>query len=344
MQIGLAQKELSKFIVGKVGCDGRALKRHGEPILMLGHPGVGKTSIIQQVTAQLKYDLILEHPCIADPTDYKGLPMRVNGHAEFVPIGSLRMIIEAKKNTVVLFDDLPHAAPAVQAPIMQLILARRIGEHKVSDFVTFIAAGNRREDKAGVHNVIEPLKTRFSTIINIEQDLDAWLNWARTTGIATSLTGFIRWQPHFILDWKPGAGMQNTPSARAVENVDTLLHLGIESRAALAECVVGAAGQEFSNMFFPFLEIFENLPDADKILADPMNGDIPVEDAVMHALCASLARRASKKVAKNLFIYIDRLTAEYATVLYKDSIQHCPEIEETKACTDWRIANASLLV
>ena len=344
MKIGTARAELDKFFRGVLGENGKPLNKHGEPLLMLGHPGVGKTSIIFQVAELLKFSVLLEHPCIADPTDYKGLPMKVNGAAEFVPIGPLRIMIEAKVPTIVVFDDLPHAAPAVQAPIMQLILARRIGCHNVSEFVTFVAAGNRREDKAGAHNIIEPLKTRFATVIEIEQDLESWVSWARTAQINPPLVAFIRWKPEYILDWKPGVGMKNTPSARAVENVDKLLKLGIESRSALEECITGAVGQEFSSNFFPFLEIFETMPDADEILKNPKDAVVPTEAGVLHALCSSLARRATKKLAKNLFIYIDRLESEYATVLYRDSIQHCPEIEETKACIEWRTANQDMLV
>ncbi len=43
---------------------------------------------------------------------------------------------------VCLLDDLGQAPPAVQAAAMQLLLARRVNGHAVSDHVTFLAATN----------------------------------------------------------------------------------------------------------------------------------------------------------------------------------------------------------
>jgi len=44
------------------------------PLLIVGMPGCGKTDITDSVTASLDHDLILEHPAVGDPTDFKGLP------------------------------------------------------------------------------------------------------------------------------------------------------------------------------------------------------------------------------------------------------------------------------
>ena len=64
-------------------------------------------------------------------------------------------------------DDLGQAPMSVQAAAMQLILARRINGFKISDKVIFMAATNRREDKAGVTGILEPVKSRFAWIVEL---------------------------------------------------------------------------------------------------------------------------------------------------------------------------------
>jgi hypothetical protein len=57
---------------------------------------------------------------------------------------------------------------------MQLILARRVNSFTLPDCVSFVAASNRRQDKAGVTGILEPVKSRFATILEVSPDLDDW--------------------------------------------------------------------------------------------------------------------------------------------------------------------------
>jgi MoxR-like ATPase len=42
------------------------------PVLVTGQPGQGKTDIITQVCEELGYDLLITHPVVDEPIDYKG--------------------------------------------------------------------------------------------------------------------------------------------------------------------------------------------------------------------------------------------------------------------------------
>ena len=112
-----------------------------------------------------------------DPTDYKGLPALPrpgDTEATFIPFGELSRAINATRPTVWFFDDLGQASPAVQAACMQLVLARRINGHALPDCITFVACTNRRADRAGVSGILEPVKSRFVSIVNLEPDIDSW--------------------------------------------------------------------------------------------------------------------------------------------------------------------------
>ena len=150
------------------------------PILITGAPGVGKTSISEQVAHLTDSDFVVSHPVVEDPTDAKGLPWpdKAGKTATFLPFGELARVLNAKKQTIWMINDLGQATPAVQASYMQWILARRVNNHVLSEHVSIIAATNRRTDRAGVQGLLEPVKSRFASIVSLETDLDDWCEWA----------------------------------------------------------------------------------------------------------------------------------------------------------------------
>lgn len=126
------------------------------PVLLTGAPGVGKSSIVEAAATAARYDVILSHPVVSDPTDAKGLPWpgKDGESATFLPFGDLARAIKATQPTVWFLDDLGQAGPAVQASYMQLLLARQVNGHKLPDCITFVAATNRRMDRAGVTGIL----------------------------------------------------------------------------------------------------------------------------------------------------------------------------------------------
>ena len=185
----------------------------GVPIKVAGPPGCGKSEIITQVAADIGADLLISHPCTEDPTDSKGFPWIENGKADFVPFGTLRRAMEAKKPTIWLLEDFGQAPASVQAPYMQLLLARRINGHVLSDHVYMIAATNRQQDRAGVNRIITPLLNRFLHL-EIEVSADDWQNWALDHAIAPDVRSFIRFRPGLLLQFDPTSGAEAFPTPR----------------------------------------------------------------------------------------------------------------------------------
>ncbi len=200
------------------------------PVLIKGAPGVGKTDIVTQACQATGTELVVSHPVVDEPVDYKGMPAIKDDHAEFLPFGSLRRLIEAQHPTVYFMDDLGQAPPTVQAAAMQLILARRINGYQVSGQVTFIAATNRKKDKAGVSGILEPVKSRFVTIVELEPDLDDWIRWAALNSVPAELIAFIRFRPQLLFEFAPSVDMTNSPCPRTVHNVARLMALGLSGQ------------------------------------------------------------------------------------------------------------------
>ena len=304
------------------------------PVLIKGAPGTGKTDIVTQACQEARTELIISHPVVDEPIDYKGLPAIRKDHAEFLPFGSLRRLIEAKQPTVYFMDDLGQAPPTVQAAAMQLILARKINGFKVSDQVTFLAATNRKKDRAGVSGILEPVKSRFVSIVELEPDLEDWVSWAGIQGLPCELIAFIRFRPQLLFDFAPSIEMTNSPCPRTVHNVGRLMALGLPEYLEF-EAYSGAAGEGFAAELMGFLKIYRQLPDPNLILLDPQGANVPGDPATLYAVVGAMARKAGPQNMDALVTYANRLPEEFSVLLITDCQRQNPAIVNTRAYATW---------
>lgn len=267
---------------------------HKLPILIKGAPGIGKSDIVEQACKEAGAKLIISHPVVSDPTDYKGLPFPSadKTHATFLPYGDMQKLIDATEETVFFLDDLGQAPMSVQAACMQLILARKINGFSISDKVTFIAATNRRQDKAGVTGILEPVKSRFAAIIELEVDDDDWVSWAMQNNMPDILITFIRFRPTMLSQFKPTADMINSPCPRTIAYVGKIIKSGCPE-SILHEMVAGATGDGFAAEFMAFLGMVNKLPRIEDIIAKPSEIEVPSEPALKYAISTALAMKAT---------------------------------------------------
>lgn len=311
-------------------------------VLITGKPGIGKSDIVEQSAIAASNALEIFHPVVSDPTDFKGMPYVSKNGAEFLPFGDLKKLIDAKVPTVVLLDDVGQSPAAVQAALMQLLLTRRINGHKISDHVTFIAATNRKQDKAGVTGILEPVKSRFATIVELEVNTDDWVNWALTKGnMPIELVSFIRFRTELLSVDAPTKEIINSPSPRTVAHVGKLQNAGIPKGLEF-EIFKGAAGEAFAAEYSAFLAIFNSLPNIDQILLTG-DGDVPTEPAVQYAVSSVLASKISDTNCGNAFNYLTKLPVEIAVATVKDTVTRKPSLTNTKPFIMWAKDNGNIL-
>jgi hypothetical protein len=307
------------------------------PVLIVGAPGIGKSDLVAQAAAAAGADLIISHPAVADPTDVKGLPWVAKGaeHATFLPFGELARALKATTPTVWFLDDLGQAPPSVQASFMQLLLARRVNGHVLPDCVTFLAASNRRTDRAGVSGILEPVKSRFVAIVELEPDLDEWTQWALgQDDMPPELVAFLRFRPELLSAFVPSADLTNCPLPRTWAHAGKLLALDLPDNILLA-AVAGAVGQGAAIELMAFLRMFRELPNIDAILLDPDGPVIPKDPAALYAVTTALAVRTTVEnfaaVARYAQRLVDALHGEFATLLIRDAVRRTPSVTDSPA-------------
>lgn len=303
----------------------------GYPVLLTGAPGVGKTDLVLDAVRRAKANYQVSHPVVSDPTDAKGLPWKVDGEdrATFLPFGDLQDALSAPKDKpfVWFLDDLGQATPAVQASFMQLILARKINGHAIPENVVFIAATNRRSDRAGVQGILEPVKSRFKTILAVTPDANEWSQWALANNVAPEVVSFIRTRPDKLHEFKPGAvgnDIVNQPSPRTWKALSDAVQLRLPNDVQLP-AFAGAVGEPAAVEFTGYLRIIEQAPDLDELLKSPEKAPIPEDPGILYAVVTGLVYKSNLKTWPAIATYAHRLfthaQGEFSTYLIRDCVQ-----------------------
>lgn len=316
--------------------------------LWVGPPGVGKSDIIEAAAEEEGYEVFLSHPVTADPTDYKGLPVRLedaagNVTAAFLPFGDLRRLIEADAPLLFFIDDLIQAPPAVQAACMQLLLARRINDHKVSPFVRMMSATNRKEDKAGGNAVLSPVKSRFC-ILNLQPHQEDWAGWAVKNGIAPVCISFTNFKPEYLTDIKQSPDIENLHCPRTLTKMfQTWMGQDYPKRAEHAY-LSGFAGNEVVADFLAFVRIWTELPDIDKALKDPNTLTVPNKPDVRYALAGALAARATVDNASAFYSCVQKLGVDFSIVAVRDALRRDRSLIKAPEFTSWVVENQDIIL
>jgi hypothetical protein len=242
--------------------------------------------------------------------------------------------MNATKPTVWFLDDLGQASPAVQAAKMQLLLAREIQGHKISDQVTFVAATNRRTDRAGVSGILEPVKSRFCSIVELAPDLDSWCNWAIDRNVHPLLIAFLRFKPELLCNFTATNDLVNSPVPRTWNHVNKLLAMKL-SPSLLSIAIAGAVGEGAATEFMAFMKLYEQLPNIDQILIDPKSVAIPTNPAVLYSLAGALAMKANSTTFNAITSYVNRLVAadhaEFGVLCVRDCLRRDNSLRHSQA-------------
>ena len=125
--------------------------------MIWGAPGIGKSSVIEQVAKSNGLELIDLRISQLAPTDLRGLPVPADNKAHWFP----PEFLPTEGKGILFLDEINMAPPAVQGIAQQLILDRKVGSYTVPEGWVIWSAGNRKEDHAAVFDMPAPLANRF---------------------------------------------------------------------------------------------------------------------------------------------------------------------------------------
>ena len=308
----------------------------GIPVFVVGQPGIGKSACNAEAARIAGFHHVLSHPAIEDPTDIKGIPFPdPDGKgAHFLAIGQLHKITHATEPTLWDIDDFGQSVGATQAGYMQAIHAREINGIRIPDCVSIVAASNRRTDRAGVQGILEPVKSRFATIVELVPDLDDYNAWQIREGFDPIWIAWSRFAPDLLCDFQPTADMENSPLPRTWANAARLHALNLPAHV-WAKVLCGAVGESAGTKFLAFERMYKEIPSVDGILIDPDAAPIPERSGVLCAVVTALATRVTVANFPRIARYAERLhensDGEFSALLLRDCVRRDSAVTQTPA-------------
>jgi len=309
------------------------------PVLLVGPPGVGKSARIEQWAANMGLRLLIEHPVISQSVDYRGLPAVVDGSAQWLPLGGLKAICDPKAPpTAVLLDDVGQAPPAVQAALMQLILARKLGDMHINENVTFLLASNRASDRAGVRPMLSALINRVM-VVEVFADAPAWANWAISqSDIHPSVAAYARFRPDLFVNAVPDEPMQPYCTPRSLHFMGRLVRNGVSNIDMLGGWVGKATAADYS----AYADSIDKIPSIESLLANPKAVKKIKDHGLLHAV-AALASRHAERRSDAIVALAEEMGGGWGLVTMSSAAAFHPEFKKTPAFVRWAMAHKDLL-
>jgi len=312
----------------------RTLKAHPEmakvlpPMMVWGAPGLGKSSILQQAAREEGIGFIDVRLAQREPVDIRGLP--VPGPDGVKWLVSSEWPRDPKSRGIILFDEITAADRSLQVAAYEFILDRRLGElYSVPDGWYICAAGNRTEDRAVAATMSSALANRFMHV-ELGEDIESWVAWARKSDIDPSVIGFLRFRPGLLFSQKDENLERGWPSPRAWERVSRML--GVmrgETEPIVRHMVYGLIGNHAGVEFMEFRKMSEEFADVLAIMRDPARAvEIPARADMKYALCAGAAYHVwrgtdeadSAKRLDGFYRIAMALTSDFASMLMMDAM------------------------
>ena len=288
-------------------------------ILAVGKPGVGKTFTHRAVCARLGYDYIPVCAPLQSPVKIGGYPRpptEAGGDATHALFDGIARAFRATGPTVLAIDDLGMAGGETLKAIMDLVQFGRIDNRVLPECVVVTGATNDVGHGADVMGMIEPLKTKWHTIISIECCVQDTVQYGLVGGWPSDLLAFLRNVPDALHDWKPSKSMHiDGATPRGWEYVSEWINMGIEDSEVIAGCV----GKGRATQYLAFRRLAAELPDIDSVLNDPDGAPVPENPSARYLVSMALASRMTAANFAQVVKYLNRLPGMFRAFTIRDA-------------------------
>jgi hypothetical protein len=291
----------------------------GRKVLSVGPPGVGKTEQAGTSARRCGMEFIGLCSALEDPSSIRGYPSRgANGEATHCLFDGIAKAFKAEKPTLLFFDDLGMASESTMRAIVRLVQFGEIDNRKLPDHVVIGAATNDVGHGAGVYGMIEPLKSRFHSIVNVETSLEDVIAYGLAHGWPTDMCAYLRNAPDALHDWKPTKDMKiGGACPRGWAYAADWVNDGVLDPEVLAGCI----GKGRATAYIAFRQLINELPDVHQVLMNPDSAPVPENPSARFLVSMALAGHMDGGNFGNAMKYLGRLPGMFRGFAIRDSIR-----------------------
>ena len=318
-----------------------ALSASLPPLMVWGAPGLGKSSVLRKVAEDMHIGFIDVRLAQREPVDIRGLPVPDKDGVKWLVSSEWPRDLESRG--IILFDEITAADRSLQVAAYEFILDRRLGElYKVPDGWYICAAGNRAEDRAVSTTMSSALANRFMHV-ELGENAENWVSWARLNDINPSIIGFIRFRPAMLFNQKSENLERGWPSPRAWERVSRMLDvMRDEPEELVRKMVYGLVGNRAGVEFMEFLKQSKVYDDVLQLMrSDDCDVVIPSRSDMKYALCSAAAyyvwrgknAEDTRRLLNGFFRICIALPSDFSCMMMMDAMAGTGQLTKKEACS-----------
>lgn len=245
------------------------------PLIMMGPPGIGKTAIVSEVAEELGVNFVsysmthhtrqsaLGLPYIADAT-YGGKEYKVSRYTMSEIIAATYDAIERTgiPEGIIFLDEVNCVSETLAPAMLQFLQYKTFGQHKLPVGWVIVTAGNPPEYNRSAREFDAAMLDRMKRI-DIEPDLDVWMDYATTHGVHPAILTYLTNKPQNFYHVHAGVESTSIVTARGWEDLSRMI-LAYEHEGLSVDLNLIAQylqDQEIAEEFSLYLELFEKYQD-----------------------------------------------------------------------------------
>jgi hypothetical protein len=303
------------------------------PLLIIGDPGIGKTSIPRQFAHSQgqTFGLAETLAYLFEPVDFRGLltTNETNRTTDSYSLGKwpLQRLIDKgvyPKRGILLLDELLNAHRDVLTACAEPLCDHRVNGEPLGEGWSIVATGNHIGSGTSANPLPSHVANRVS-VVRVKPTWDEWLVWA-TGKIRPELLGYFSIQSgNDLFDFDPKKLTPNQPylTPRSLENLSRRLDAwyGAYPTKTPPIHVYSSVVGEYGGKLYATLDYVNELVPWPEIQADPCACRMPTKHAAVYSQIQVIAgalkscgKIIPKAVAKAAFTYIQRFNQETSVV------------------------------
>jgi hypothetical protein len=327
--------------------------------LLQGEPGIGKSSLLEDLAESLGY----EYAYIDVPNmDLGDIAMPVIDHetktTRYYP--NARFKLHEGKPVIVMLDEFTKGADPVKNMLHPMLEKAnpRLGDLTIPKDTIVFLTGNLTTDGVG-DNLKAHSRNRLVPVTISKPTAEEWLEWAIAHDVEAEVCAWVHQYPHALASYTDG-GQNDNPyiynprktqtafvSPRSLATASSIVKARRElDPDTVISALAGAIGEAAARDMQAYIEFADQLPTWEATIKDPKNTKIPTSAGACAIVVFGAIARVTKDTITPFMEYLERFDAEWQAV-FAINIAKTPSKQaiafSCKAFSAWVARNQDLL-
>jgi len=299
---------------------------HKRTILVQGHMGTGKSSMLNSLAQELPSHI----PCYLDCTTkdlgditVPNLAKLDDGTGYVTYLTNEELGAHHDMPVILMVDEYGKANPAVKNALLRLMLERKIGSYTLHpDSIVFATTNLGAE---GVGDLLPAhARNRITVVTSRKPTADEWIDWGINNSVHPTVLGWVRENPQVMQSFEDVRDPDENPyifhpqvpraafvTPRSLEAASDWLHEQSSfDDQTLTSLLMGTIGDRGALDLMAFVKLANQLPSLESIKQDPTGATLPTSASAVCMVVYKLLSVLERDWVDSCMTYLNRLDKE----------------------------------